>query len=137
MAHTKQPFMFQAGTGTLRAKLAPHHTMYFGAMALPDIGQCFIDGVVENKDKTLELDIKRKDTRAIVAHLSLPRTIKSVGDVAETSIKVGEKTWKVVATLRVGEDASDKSIKHYLALRLPEVKIQPGSANGFGPRADS
>ncbi len=35
MTQTKQPFLFQAGRGTLRAKITKDHTMYYGAMALP------------------------------------------------------------------------------------------------------
>lgn len=131
MNQTKPQFLFQAGTGVLRAKVAPNHVMYYGRIALPDIGQCFIDGNIEMGASTITLSIKQAEDRKVVATLEIPMgACKKPGDQVASKIKVGKKTWKVVATLRSSE-AGDHSVKHHLALRLPEVKIQPGAANAF------
>lgn len=122
MPQTKQEkrpeFNFAAGTGVIRSKIGTDlTTMYFGRVALPGHGQCYIDGRAAKTDAEMKLSVKRATDRKVIATLKLPR-----GEMPdrEGSIKEqgkGGKAWKVRATIR----ETDGQFR--LVLRLPEVKI--------------
>lgn len=127
-----EKFDFQAGTGVIRAKIGTDFvTMYYGRLALPGFGQCYIDGTSAKSDAEMKLNIKAASDRRVVATLVLPRgeMPDREGKIVELGTpKAGDKpakrgrTWKVRAVIRNTDGL------YRLVLRLPEVKIsQPAS----------
>lgn len=130
----KRPMMlFSAGTGVLRSKVGAENTCIIsGRMALPEHGQCFIDGLVPPGSKTMVLDVKRLDretnARTIVATIEMP-----VGDQVERFGKVREvagkkRVWKIRGEVRPNPEG------FHMALRLPDVKIAQSSAFGIAAK---
>lgn len=129
-------FSFPAGTGVIRARIANAEAdfavMHFGRIALPGLGQCYIDGVRASDATAMELDIRKPSLeggRTLVAKLILPVLGKGKSNVGAqvlgTVVTVGPKrkrtTWKCVGEVRIGESG------FHLALRLPDVKIAAGA----------
>jgi hypothetical protein len=128
---SKELFLFQTGTGVVRSKVAADAIMHFGQVALPEFGQCFLDAVRGKETKAITLTAKQAKTRKVVATLTIPANgVHAEGETCEgLAVAVNDdgkpirgKRWKIVATLRHGEAG------WYLALRLPEVKIQHANA---------
>lgn len=120
--NAKPQFEFVAGTGTLRVKRAPTVKMVSGRIALPKFGQCYVDGIVGYKDEQMVLDVKSAESREVVARITLPTGEQLL---REGTCRIGHKSWKLVGHIRV-----NASRGVYMALRLPQVKIEP-SANAF------
>lgn len=111
-------FEFLCGTGTLRAKNAQDAVIREGRISVPNVGQCYINGVHGYPATSVQLEVKDHD-RKVVGHLVLPC---SFDHQVEGTLVIGSgsdrETWKVVATLRRGVAGP------YRALRLPDVKIE-------------
>lgn len=133
---TKRSFSFPAGTGVIRARIANAEAgfavMHFGRIALPGLGQCYIDGHRAADATSMELDIRKPTAeggRTTVAKLLLPvlgRGKSSVGaivlgKIVTTGPKRSRLTWKCTGEVRIGENG------FHLALRLPDVKIAAGA----------
>jgi hypothetical protein len=120
-------FLFRAGSGTLRTKVAPNGIMHFGQVALPEFGQCFLDAIRDREATTVVLTIRQASTRRIVATMTLPTgsmasRIGKITVVNEDGKPVRGKHWKVIATTRDGKSGP------YQALKLPDVKASYDNA---------
>lgn len=120
-------FEFPAGVGVIRSKITRHAIMYYGRIALPEHGQCFVDGTRQSSDKEMELSVKRASDRKLVAKLTLPTgtSTQCEGQIVMYTKMIaqgGTKSWKVQATVRTGVAGA------HMALRLPDVHVANPSA---------
>lgn len=122
MTTTKEQFEFAAGTGVIRSKLAKDAMMYTGRMALPEHGQCYVDGTRFSGAAHAELEVKRASDRKVIAKLTLPSGTQMVREgTLVMYAQHGTKNFKVTATIKSGDQGP------YMALRLPDVRIAAGS----------
>jgi len=114
------PFVFSAGCGTLRSKPTKDAVMYFGSLTLPRHGACYLRGHRAKGEREIKLEVQSAKSRTIVATLVMPSGTMAERD-GSVKVKGERKAFVLKAVLRTGESGP------YLALRLPDVKIVPGT----------